>query len=247
MATKSKRSNEAHDSTEEVIDGVEPIVAKAKAEKTTRVMITAPDLRTIQFILPGTSHLCVCRFGAKAMTEMMETQAAGSTAKSKKIRKPKDFKGLFQEAQYRSKEGWCGVHAACIRCAAISACRLVGYKMTLAKLSIFTVADGYDKDDGTPLIRIYGPQPEMWVAPVRNANGDIDLRPRPRWKPGEWELRPRIKYDADQFTVTDISNLIMRVGMQVGICEGRPDSRKSAGLEYGLFSLKDQVNRKEAA
>ena len=35
----------------------------------------------------------------------------------------------------------------------------------------------------------------------------------------------------------DIVNLISRVGMQVGIGEGRPDSKQSAGLGFGLFEI----------
>jgi hypothetical protein len=29
----------------------------------------------------------------------------------------------------------------------------------------------------------------------------------------------------------------MRVGIQVGICEGRPDSKNSAGMGWGTFKL----------
>ena len=36
---------------------------------------------------------------------------------------------------------------------------------------------------------------------------------------------------------TDVTNLMQRVGMQVGIGEGRPDSRDSAGLGWGTFRL----------
>jgi hypothetical protein len=36
---------------------------------------------------------------------------------------------------------------------------------------------------------------------------------------------------------TDVVNLISRVGLQVGIGEGRPDSKQSAGLGYGLFEI----------
>ena len=38
-------------------------------------------------------------------------------------------------------------------------------------------------------------------------------------------------------THADVVNLIARVGIQVGIGEGRPDSKMSAGLGYGLFEL----------
>ena len=220
---------------------------KASEEKeTVQVSITAPKIRIASFVARGSTHLSVCRFAEKAKEEMRKTQEAGSVARTRTKREPKDFNALFEAASYRSKEGWYGVHAACFRCAAVSACRLCGFKMVLAKLGIFTIADGHDVSDGTPLIRIWGPPPEKWIAPVRNANGEIDLRARPRWAPGEWELRPRMRYDSDMFTLTDVTNLMMRIGLQVGICEGRPDSRKSAGLEYGLFDIETNVMEKAA-
>jgi hypothetical protein len=212
-------------------------MAIKKDEASVRVTIPAPDMRLAQFRFIGSEPLACCRFGAKARDRMIMDQKAGRSAKSKKILDPKDFEALFREAQYRSDEGWCGIHAACLRCAAISACRIVGFKMTLAKLGLFVLADGRDREDGTPLLRVYGPEPDMWIGVVRNANGMPDMRPRPRWKAGQWELRPRIRYDAGMFSVSDVSNLMLRVGLQVGIGEGRPDSRNSAGLGYGLFDI----------
>jgi hypothetical protein len=47
----------------------------------------------------------------------------------------------------------------------------------------------------------------------------------------------RVQYDADQFTATDAANLMTRVGAQVGIGEGRPDSKMSAGMGWGTFKL----------
>ena len=35
----------------------------------------------------------------------------------------------------------------------------------------------------------------------------------------------------------DVANLIMRAGMQAGIGEGRPFSKESAGIGYGLFEV----------
>ena len=47
----------------------------------------------------------------------------------------------------------------------------------------------------------------------------------------------RVRYDQDQFTATDIVNLIARAGLQVGLLEGRPDSKNSAGLGFGIFEV----------
>ena len=108
--------------------------------------------------------------------------------------------------------------------------------MTLAKLSVFIEADGFDADDNTPLIKIIKGDPQYSESVVRNETGVIDLRARPLWKPG-WEAQVKVRYDADQFTTNDIANLMLRVGCQVGIGEGRPDSKKSTGMGWGLFEV----------
>ncbi|MFW6342879.1 MAG: hypothetical protein ACOC00_07655 [Halothiobacillaceae bacterium] len=165
----------------------------------------------------------------------METQAAGSTAKSKKKREARDFEADFHAAQHISEEGWVGIPAPAFRAALISACRLVGFQMTKAKLSIFVVADGIDADDGTPLVKLDAPPPEMHEGMVRNATGVADIRVRPMWR--TWGANVRLRWDADQFTLSDIVNLMDRAGLQVGIGEGRPDSSKSAGMGWGQFEV----------
>lgn len=199
------------------------------------VTITAPDMRVIELTIKGTAPLVINKFSAKAKEMMMATQMAGSTAKSKKNREAKDFEDLFNGARHVSTEGWDGIHAASFRNAAISACRAAGFVMTKAKLAIFVEPDGFDADDFTPLVRITEGEPQMVVSPCRNASGVIDLRPRPTYMP--WAANLRIRYDAGILTAEDVANLMLRVGMQVGIGEGRPDSKQSAGVGNGLFSI----------
>lgn len=201
----------------------------------TPVVITPPDIRIIQLQIEGTSPLVINKFSAKAKEIMMATQMAGSTAKSRKNREAKDFEDLFNGARHVSTEGWDGIHAASFRNAAISACRAAGFVMTKAKLAIFVEPDGFDADDMTPLVRITQGEPQMVVSPCRNSTGVIDLRPRPTYFP--WGAELKIKYDAGILTDSDVVNLIARVGMQVGIGEGRPDSKQSAGVGNGLFRI----------
>jgi hypothetical protein len=201
----------------------------------TPVVITPPDIRIIQLQIEGTSPLVINKFSAKAKEIMMVTQMAGSTAKSRKNREAKDFEDLFNGARHVSTEGWDGIHAASFRNAAISACRAAGFVMTKAKLAIFVEPDGFDADDMTPLVRITQGEPQMVVSPCRNSTGVIDLRPRPTYFP--WGAELKIKYDAGILTDSDVVNLIARVGMQVGIGEGRPDSKQSAGVGNGLFRI----------
>lgn len=167
---------------------------------------------------------------------MKAKHEAGGTAKKGKAREPRDFDDDFRQAMHVSTSGWYGIPASAFRQAMISACRLVGFKMTLAKLSVFVAADGFDRVDGIPLIRLNSAsEPEKTEMAVRNQTGVADIRVRPMWR--QWGAEVRVRYDADQFTVDDVSNLMARVGMQVGIGEGRPDSRESAGLGWGTFGL----------
>ena len=196
------------------------------------IAISPPDLRTASFHIVGRAPYMQSRFSKKM--EMMRTQQEGSAARSKKKREARDFERDCQEAMHISTDGWSGIPAASFRNAMIDACRTVGYKMTLAKMSIFVEPDGFDREDGQPLVRIEG-APELSVLPVRNATGVADLRARPLWR--EWSADVRIQWDGAQFTDADVLNLLARAGAQVGIGEGRPYSRMSNGMGFGLFAL----------
>lgn len=204
-----------------------------KTKATEAVMIKPPNLRSLHVQIVGKSPYMQHRFSKKA--EIMAKQEQGSTGKSKKMREARDFERDFRDAQHRSVDGWCGIPAPAIRAALISACRLVGFQMTKAKLSVFVEADGTCAIDGTPLIRLDADEPEMSTLAVRNETGVVDIRARPMWR--EWTATVRLTFDADQFTESDVLNLLMRAGLQVGIGEGRPDSKKSAGMGFGLFTV----------
>jgi hypothetical protein len=208
--------------------------------KETAVVISPPKFNTVEILLEGTAPLVVARFSKKA--ELMAKMAEGSTAKSKKERTARDYDKEAEDARYRAPEGWEGVNAAAFRAGMISACRLVGFKMTLAKLSTFVEADGFDLQDGIPLVRVYG-KSETFTAHTRNATGVVDVRSRPMYR--EWAVKLRVRFDADQFTTQDVYNLVARVGGQVGLCEGRPDSKSSAGCGFGTFRVVPNDQEKE--
>ena len=201
----------------------------------TAVQIKPANIQQAVFKIKGTAPYVQARFSAKAMQAMKEKMLAGSTAKGKKVREARNFDDDFEQAKHVSEQGWVGIPASSFRQAIISACRLVGFRMTLAKLSVFVAADGFDRVDGIPLIKLQAGEPERTEMAVRNATGVADIRVRPMWR--EWAAEVKVSFDADQFTLQDVTNLMQRVGMQVGIGEGRPDSRDSAGLGWGTFVL----------
>lgn len=201
------------------------------------VTIKAPNFQTALFKIVGTAPLVMNKFSAEAKEMMRAKQAAGGQAKKGKAREAKDFDACYEGAFHRSREGWPGMPCGALRAALISACRLVGFKMTLAKLALFIEADGYEKDEGTPLIRIEG-EPHKAEHFVKNETGVADIRVRPMFD--DWSAEVRVRYDADLFTAGDVANLLLRAGLQVGWGAGRPDSSASAGMGWGTFKIADE-------
>jgi len=208
-----------------------------KEEKITREKVVVPALNLERgcFLIEGDTIMVQNKFSEKAKCAMKAIQEAGSRSRKGIKKEPKDFQMMFKQAQHISKDNWPGIPASAFRSGVISACRLVGFKMTLAKLSLFVVADGYDKDDSTPLCRITKGKAQYRDDAVRIQN-TCDVHARAMFEPG-WQAKISLEWDADQFSLADVSNLMVRLGKQVGIGEGRPDSRSSAGMGWGTFRL----------
>lgn len=200
------------------------------------IVVAAPNLQTVSFHIRGTSPYCQQRFGEKQKNQMKSKQEAGSVAKKGTKREPKNFKELYEQAKHVSTENWCGIPAPAFRSAMISVCRIIGFQMTRAKLAIFVQADGYDKIDHMPLVKITKGEPVYHEQIMTNETGVADIRARPLWNPG-WEAVVRVSFDADVFSVQDIANLMARVGLQVGVGEGRHDSKHCGGIGWGVFEI----------
>lgn len=200
------------------------------------VEITAPDIRRLQFRIVGTAPYVQNKFSQKAREQMRKSQESEAKGK-RKPKEAKNFKETYEQAKHISDDGWYGIPAPAFRAGMISACRLVGFTMTQAKLAVFIEPDGFDADDGTPLVRITKGEPHVHESVVR-IQQTTDVRWRPMWKPG-WEAIVTVQYDAGMFSESDVANLMMRVGLQVGVGEGRPDSKTSAGQGWGTFMIAD--------
>lgn len=206
--------------------------------KNETLTITPANFEVMPLTIVGVAPYVQNKFSAKAREKMKAQQEAGSTARKGGKREAKDFDQVYRDAIHYSDDGWVGIPAPGIRAALVSACRMAGFQMTKAKLAVFVEADGFDETDQTPLVRITKGEPELHETYVRNETGVVDLRPRPMWRAG-WEAVVRLRFDADMFTAQDVANLLYRAGMQVGIGEGRPDSKKSCGQGWGLFEIKE--------
>lgn len=212
----------------------------SKGAAVEHVTITAPKFTTVQFTIVGVSPYVQLRFSEKSIATMKAKMLLGSQAKKGAKREPRDFDEDYRQALHVSTDGWHGIPASAFRNAMISACRIVGFQMTKAKLAVFVEADGIDKVDGTPLVRIIG-EPEKVEHYVRNATGVVDIRVRGMWR--EWSAKISIRFDSEMFSLVDVSNLLARVGMQVGIGEGRPDGKQSAGMGWGMFRVAEEEDK----
>lgn len=200
-----------------------------------QITITPPNFQTLSVRIVGTAPYMQAKFSEKSRQAMVSKMLAGSTAKKGTKREPRDFDADFLGAQHIAADGWNGIPAAAFRNACIRACAVVGFQMTTAKMSIFIEADGFDRDDATPLVRLRAGEPERSQMATRNATGVVDIRIRPLWR--EWAADLRVTFDGDQFTSSDVVNLLARAGLQVGVGEGRPFSKSSAGLGFGTFRV----------
>lgn len=203
----------------------------------TPIVITPPRFERATVLIRGTAPYLQHKFSEKSRNAIEEKHREGSRASKGRKKDARDFKAEWLAATHFSKDGWAGIPAPSFRNALIDACRMAGFQMTRAKMSIFVLpADGYDAEDGTPLIRIIGEvDPMSKPMPTRNETGVVDLRARPQWT--KWECLVPLQWDADQFSATDVMNLLARAGVQVGIGEGRPYSKNSNGLGFGTFEV----------
>jgi hypothetical protein len=205
-------------------------------EPSESITITPPKIKVVQFKIKGTAPYMCQRFSKKM--EILGDQMVAKKKGAKKEHSIKDPEKLVDDGTYFLAKGVYGMPASAFRAALIRACSLVNYKMTLAKMSLFIEADGNDMNEGTPLVKFNGKR-EMSTMTVRLPNKSMDVRIRPIWY--QWDANIRVRFDESQFSLTDVYNLFMRVGMQVGIGEGRPASTNSAGLGYGLFEIVNEV------
>lgn len=208
--------------------------ATAAAPPNESVTISPPNFKDAMVTIKGTAPYVMNKMSSASRASIMAKQMEGSVSNKGRKRPPKDFDAIYKGTQHVSTEGWHGIPASAFRNAMVSACRTVGFKMTIAKLSLFVIHDGIDGDDGTPLIRIEG-KPVRRDMAVKLADGGTDILPRAFFL--EWSAKVHLRWDADQFSSSDVINLLARVGVQVGIGAGRPDSRNSTGMGWGTFTI----------
>lgn len=217
-----------------------PTYRATKAAKQARqLVIQAPNMETVILHIRGTTPYVQNKFSGRIRDEIAAAQAEGTKlAKAGKAKKPKDFQRLYRECQHIEREkGWNGIPAKAFRDAMIDACRLVDFKMVMARITIWVEAEGYSHENAG-LVRIRKVKPEYFQTPVRNTGGGMDIRARAQFPVG-WEVAVKVRFNADVFQAEDIANLMMHAGQCVGVGDGRDLSPKSNGMGWGNWELLD--------
>lgn len=193
------------------------------------VHIERPNFGQSNFKIIGTAPLVI---------QAMPAKLANAPVKTPGIRVKGGIKTdeeLYEQARYISREGWDGFNAIGLKKGLVDVCRLTGAKMILAKMCIFVKGDGVDRNNPRlALLRIYG-EPEMVKEKVRNAAGQAVDVVQVMYQ--DWYMLPRIMWDADQFSLNDITALLMRVGVQNGLGKGRTNGAESVGPGWGAFII----------
>lgn len=199
------------------------------------VVVSPPKFAQATVTIIGTAPYLQNRFSSENRAKMEATQKEGSSVKrTRRAKPPKDFEKVYQGSMHVSEEGWHGIPATAIRNALIEACRLTEMDMVRARMCVFVIEDGLDREDLTPLIRIEG-KPEMHIERVKIGINSTDLASRAIFR--KWSAKVTLEWDDDIFKANDVYNLLARAGRQVGIGAGRPLSKMSGGTNKGTFRV----------
>jgi hypothetical protein len=205
------------------------------AQATQAVVIKEPKFARATVTIIGTAPYLQNRFSSENRAKMAATQKEGSAVKKvRKAKPPKDFDKIYQGSLHISEQGWYGIPATAIRNAMIDACRLTEMDMLRARMCVFVIEDGLDREDLTPLVKIDG-KPEMHVERVKIGINSTDLAARGIFK--KWSAKVTLEWDDDTFKAVDVVNLLARAGRQVGIGAGRPLSKMTGGTGKGTFRV----------
>lgn len=209
------------------------------------INISAPNFKTAHYTIIGDSPYVQNRFNEKTIHSMKLVQQMNKDEKKEfsktKFDGGKNFQEMYELSKHIATAGWCGIPVGGLRKAMVTACSIIASRQKEIKQAVFIQADGFDRIENTPLIKITKGKPHYCEHMVRLADKSPDIHARAMWDPG-WEANVRIKYDADITNDKEVTILLMRAGIQVGIGEGRPYSNSGQGyMGWGTFYLKSQT------
>lgn len=227
---------------------------------TTKMEVPPIQIGRLQVFLCGTSRLVTHRFGAKAIRQMLGKQMG--EAKQGRDRKDPiaDFVGglhvmpgskIFIHGEFTldmiedlltqiseedapPQEVWAqgefGFPGRAFKAAIVRAATDTGMHMTDIRRAVHIPQE---------LIPIQcEPGPYLRVDMVRLESGVADVRFRPEFR--EWQAEVLVRFNRSVLSQQQLVNLIRTAGFGVGLCEGRPQGKKSSE-DWGTFDCRKIV------
>jgi hypothetical protein len=207
---------------------------QATEQRATQAVELAPLRRMeLKVVLEGTAPYVPHKWSKKARA-MIRDKKLGQKAKMREVADPGQE---AHDATYRMGDGRYGIPAKAFREAMHSiAHKDIGITKVAVNQGMRILADGFDVDEGTPLVAIiHNDEPRMREDIVRVGMGSADLRWRMEFAAG-WRVELRINYDEDKLTPTTICSLLERAGFGVGVGEARSEK----GGDWGSFMVAEQ-------
>lgn len=231
------------------------MIRKKPASAEQKIVIPAPNLKTMKVKVKGTSPLISHRWTQKAMQQIEDIQNKKPGANK---REPRDKDREYRDSFYMTRNGEIAFPALNIKNGMVGAVRnLTGVTMSLMKGAIFVLGDEdglipvrykgkpiklsktttYYKDGETPNDAYMGYDPaypdQVIVRrdPVRVNGGGADLRYRGSVK--DWEMEMLIQFNADVVSAEQVLNLLNTAGFACGLGEWRPERNG----DYGRYEV----------
>jgi hypothetical protein len=202
-------------------------VTVKRATRTTqpeKIEIPGIELQVAPISVYGLSPLLVNNFNEKTRRELEDSQTGEVSKKGKKP--PRHPEEEFQNARILDDKGRDCVPARYIKQAIVTAATLAEMKKTEVRATVYVMGD---------LIPIEGDKPRMRTDMVRVGRfGSKTPMPRYRAEYVKWGLSFRVQFEPRILSPQKLVYLIRRAGLNVGLCEWRPE--KSG--ELGRFDIK---------
>ena len=178
------------------------------------VITEAPRPKTMVVRLIGDTPLICNRF----LPEALEGQGKKKGATPRKDQNPEQE---FKDSLYPCGDGY-GFPASGFKKAAVSACRMLNEKMTIARAMFHVVGD---------LVPITGSEPRMREDIVRVGRGAPRLRYRGEFP--DWECALTVRFNEAATSIDQVVSLLVYAGFHIGVGDWRPEK----GGSFGCFHV----------
>lgn len=202
----------------------------ATAKKRDPMHIEVPELaiHTLTMRIVGTAPLVLHAWSEKAKRMIQEAQSGKPKQGSKKNREARDPEADFKGGMYLTQDGRPGIPARLFKASAVAAANDVGaFKTTMRR--VFFV-------EGT-ILPLEADEPVMREDFVRLESGVADIRYRPCWE--KWAVTISVKYNSSVISAAHLINLFRTAGFACGVGEGRPNSPKGIGMNWGTYAVEN--------